>query len=150
MQRHGIVGERHRLLRRCEQIVVRALRLQHHVALAHIHLGRARHVRQVGIDLDGEREGLAGLPPRQDVGHHVEGDVGVGAEADARLALRMGCHQLAEHVGADALEVPGHLRVVEARVAALHAGVGEPGTGLQEELGHLDVARQAAARSALV
>ena len=39
----------------------------------------------------------------------------------------------------------GDLRVVEARVALLHAGVAGPGAGLQEELGHLDVGRQAAA-----
>ena len=45
---------------------------------------------------------------------------------------------------ADAREVRGHLRVVEAGVAALHVGVGEPRAGLQEELGDLDVGRQAA------
>ena len=149
VQRHRVVGKRDRFLRRREQLVVRALRLKHDVALADIHLGRARHIRQVGIDLDGERERLARLPPSLDVGHHVERDVGVGAEADAGLALRVRRHQLAEHVGADARKVPRHLRIVEAGIASLHAGVGKPGAGLQEELGDLDVGRQAPAAQGL-
>ncbi len=50
-------------------------------------LGLARHVGQVGVDLDGERQRPPGRLRRRDVGPHVERDVGVGAEADARLAL---------------------------------------------------------------
>ena len=144
VQRHGIVGQRCRLLGRREQRVMRALRLQHDVAFVHVHLGRARHVGQVGVDFDGERERLAGRPARLDVGHHVERDVGVGAEADSSLALRVRRHQLAEDIGADALEVPGHLGIVETGIGSLHVGIGEPRSGLHEKLGDLDVGRQAA------
>ena len=52
-------------------------------------------------------------------------------------------HQLAEDVGADALQMRGDLGIVEARVAALHLRIGEPRAGLHEELGDLDVGRQA-------
>ena len=62
VQRHGVVGERHRLLGRGEQVVVRGLRLQHHVDLvAELDLGLARHVGQVGVDLD--RRAPAADPP---------------------------------------------------------------------------------------
>ena len=122
---------------------MRRLGLQQDVDLAQIELGFARHVGQVGVDLDGKSQRLADAPARRHVGKHVESDIGVGAEADAILALRMRRHQLGEHIGAHALQVRCHLRIVEAGVALLHPGVAGPCARLQEELGDLDVGRQA-------
>ena len=146
VQRHGVVRERDRLLGRGEQVIVRRRRLEHHVDLvAEFELGLARHVGEVGVELDRERQRLTRPPTAQHVVTHVERDVGIRAQADARLPAGMWRRQLGKAIGADARQMGGDLRVVEARVALLHAGVAGPGSRLQEELGHLDIGRQAAA-----
>ena len=144
VERHCIVGERHRLLRRREQLMVRRCRRKQQVEVVPRHFcGGARHVGHVIVDLGCNGNRLASLAAGLDVARHVEGQVGIRAKAQARrsgIAVRR--HDLRQNVGLHALQMSRHVGVIQADVALLHWSRAEPGAGLQEEFVDADVRRQ--------
>ena len=140
MQRHGVVGQRHRLLGWSKQSIVRICGLQHHVDLCALDLRLARHVREILVELDGEHRRLVSAS-RDDTGQHIERNVGIGAQAHTWSA-RMRRDELGKHIRLDSLEVPRHLGIVDADVALLCQLVRQELTGQQKEFVDPDVCRQ--------
>ncbi|MNF68820.1 hypothetical protein D3C84_506860 [compost metagenome] len=92
-----------------------------------------------------QQDGLPGGTPLAQAGQQVEGDVRVAAQAEPPRTLRAAGYQLRHQVDALALQVAGHLAVVEADVVLLGDGVVQLAGRLQVELLHLDIGRQLAA-----
>ncbi|MCY1537921.1 hypothetical protein D9M68_734350 [compost metagenome] len=91
-----------------------------------------------------QQDGLAAGPTLAQAGEQVEGDVRVAAQAETPRALRASGHQLGDQVDALALQVGGHLAVVEADVVLLGLGIVQLAAGIEVELLHRHVGRQLA------